>query len=50
LPTFHHGNPVFDRISVHAEFVMKKMAVGQVFSRYFGFLSLFSFFHLLHIH
>jgi hypothetical protein len=41
---------VFDPSSVHVEFVVKKMAVGQDFSRYFGFLSLFSFFHLLHFY
>jgi hypothetical protein len=34
----------------HVGFVVDKVALGQVFSEYFGFLCQFSFHRLLHIH
>jgi hypothetical protein len=40
----------FDPTSGHVEFVVDKVAMGQVFSEYFGFYCQFSFHKLLHIH
>jgi hypothetical protein len=37
-------------MSGHEGFVVDKMALGQVFSEYFGFPCQFSFHRLLHIH
>jgi hypothetical protein len=40
----------FDPRSSYVGFVADKVALGQVFSQYFGFLCQFSFLQLLHIH
>jgi hypothetical protein len=42
--------PGFDPRSGHVGFVVDKVALGQVFSEYFGFPSQFSFHWLLHTH
>jgi hypothetical protein len=42
--------PGFDLRSCHAGFVVDKVALGQVFSEYFGFPCKFSFHRLLHTH
>jgi hypothetical protein len=41
---------VFEARSGHMGFVVDKMALGQVFSEYFGFPHQFSFYRLIHIH
>jgi hypothetical protein len=41
--------PGFQLRSCHVGFVVNKMALGQVFSEYLGFLCQFSFHRLLHI-
>jgi hypothetical protein len=38
------------RVRGHVGFVLDKVALGQVFSEYFGFPYQFSFHRLLHIH
>jgi hypothetical protein len=42
--------PGFEPRSGHVGFVVDKVALGQVFSEYFGFPCKFSFHRLLHIH
>jgi hypothetical protein len=42
--------PRFDPRLGHVGFVLNEVALGQVFSEYFGFPCQFSFHHLLHIH
>jgi hypothetical protein len=42
--------PGFEPSSGHVGFVVDKVALGQVFSEYFGFPCQFSFQRLLHIH
>jgi hypothetical protein len=42
--------PGFDLKSGHEEFVVDKVALGQVSSEYFGFTCQFSFQRLLHTH
>jgi hypothetical protein len=41
---------LFEHISGHVGFVVDKVALGQVFSEYFGFPCQFSFHLLLHTH
>jgi hypothetical protein len=41
---------MFDPRSGHVRFVVDKVAVGQVFYKYFGFPCQFSFHEMLHIH
>jgi hypothetical protein len=40
----------FERGSIHVGFLVDKVALGQVFSEYFGFAYQFSFHQLLHYH
>jgi hypothetical protein len=47
LPTAATG---FEPRSGHVGFVVDKVALGQVFSEYFGFPCQFSFHRLLHTH
>jgi hypothetical protein len=47
FPLWRHG---FEPRSSHVGFVVEKMALGQVFSEYFGFPCQFSFHRLLHTH
>jgi hypothetical protein len=42
--------PGFDPTSSYVGFVVVKVALGQVFSEYFGFPRQFSFHRLLHTH
>jgi hypothetical protein len=42
--------PVFEPRSRHAVFVLGKVALGHVFSEYFGFLCQFAFHLLLYNH
>jgi hypothetical protein len=47
---FPPRRPGFETRSGHVGFVVDKVALGQVFSEYFGFLWQFSFHRMLHIH
>jgi hypothetical protein len=47
---FPPRRPGFEPRSGHVEFVVDKVAVGQVFSEYFGFPCQLTFHRLLHIH
>jgi hypothetical protein len=47
---FPKRRPGFEPRSRHVGFVVNKVALGQVFSEYFGFLGQFSFHRLLHTH
>jgi hypothetical protein len=47
---FSPRRPVFETGSSHVGVVVDKVALGQVFSEYFGFPYQFSFHRLLHIH
>jgi hypothetical protein len=49
-PASHRGGPGFDPRSGLVGFVVDKVALGQVFSEYFGLPCQFSFHRLLHIH
>jgi hypothetical protein len=37
LTTYHHDDPLFDPRSGHVGFVMDRVALGRIFSKYFGF-------------
>jgi hypothetical protein len=50
LCQFPPRQPWFERRSGHVGFMVDKVALGQVFSEYFGFPCRFSFHQLLHIH
>jgi hypothetical protein len=47
---FPTRRPGFEPRSGHVGFMVEKVALGQVFSEYFGFPCQFSFHRLLHIH
>jgi hypothetical protein len=47
---FPQRRPGFEPRSGHVEFVVDKVAQGQVFSEYFGFPCQFSFHRMLYIH
>jgi hypothetical protein len=46
----HHGGPGFEPGSGLVGFVVDKVALGQVFSEYFGFPCQSSFYQLFHNH
>jgi hypothetical protein len=50
VANFPPRRPGFEPRSGHVGFVVDKVALGQVFSEYFGFPFQFSFHRLLHIH
>jgi hypothetical protein len=50
VPQLRRRRPGFDPRSGHMGFVVDEVALGQVFSEYFGFPCQFSFHRLLHTH
>jgi hypothetical protein len=50
LHNFPPRQPGFEPKSGHVGFVVDKVAVGQIFSEYFGYPYHFSFHRLLHTH